>query len=160
MGFTMRDGAIEGFDLGRSLCSAYNATRELPRPPRPDVERTRYALLRGTADVEEGVATSPDLLGRTSFMDVTGRGSIDLLEQGLDYELDAKLTGPIDIPRCESMNALVGESIPLTLGGTLSEPEILPDFREILKRRVEEELRERATESVEEELRERLRDLF
>ncbi len=160
MGFTMRDGAIEGFDLGRALCSAYNTTQSLPKPPEPDVERTRYTLLRGTADVSDGVATSPDLLARTPFMDVTGRGGIDLVEQALDYELEAELTAPIDIPRCESMDRLVGDSIPLTLRGTMTNPRILPDFGEILRRRVQDELRDRATESLEDRVRERLRDLF
>lgn len=160
MGFALRDGAIEGFDLGRTLCAAYNATQRLPAPPEPDAARTRYVLLSGMADVAGGVATSPDLLARAPFMDVTGNGSIDLVEQALDYDLEAELTAPIGIPRCESMDGLVGESIPLTLGGTLDAPRIRPDFGEILKRRVQDAVRDRATERLEDRVRERLRDLF
>ena len=38
---------------------------------------------------------------RTSFMDINGRGTLGLVEQTLDYDLDAKLTGKIAIPGCE-----------------------------------------------------------
>jgi AsmA protein len=153
--FLLRNGAIDGFNLGRTLCAAYNLTQKLPPPPdRP--QTTSYGLIRGTAEVTDGVATSSDLLARTSFMDVTGRGRLDLVDRGLSYDLEAKLTDSISIPQCQSMDALIGGSVPLTLRGTLDAPEIRPDFSEILRRRAQDELKKR----LQERLQDRLRDLL
>lgn len=153
--FALRSGAIEGFNLGRALCAVYNATQRAAAPPeRPDV--TEYEVIRGSATVTNGVASSPDLLARASFMDVSGAGALTLAEQRLDYELEAKLTGSIGIPGCETMDPLIGESIPLTLRGTVTDPEIRPDFSEIIERRVRDAVEDRLRERVQD----RLRDLL
>lgn len=113
-------------------------------------------MIQGTADVANGVAASRDLLARTTFMDITGRGTLALVEQQLDYDLDATLTGRIDIPGCETMEPLIGGSIPFDIRGTVVDPTITPDFSEIIKRRIENEVRER----VQDRLQDRLRDLL
>jgi AsmA protein len=153
--FALRDGTIKGFNLGRTLCSAYNATQKLAAP-REQPKETRYQVVQGTATVANGIAQSPDLLARTSFMDISGRGSLGLVEQRLDYDLDAKLTGRIEIPGCESMEPLIGGSIPFDIRGTVTDPTITPDFSEIVKRRIENEVRDR----VQDRLQDRLRDLI
>ena len=73
---------------------------------------TAYEGIKGSAVVAAGTATSNDLLARTSFMDINGAGTLGLVEQELDYELDAKLTGSIGIPNCETLDAFVGGQIP------------------------------------------------
>lgn len=153
--FALRNGAVQGFNLGRTLCAAYNALDKRPAPPdRP--KATEYLVIQGTADVANGVAASRDLLARTTFMDITGRGTLALVEQQLDYDLDATLTGRIDIPGCETMEPLIGGSIPFDIRGTVVDPTITPDFSEIIKRRIENEVRER----VQDRLQDRLRDLL
>lgn len=142
--FALEKGAIDGFNLGRTLCAVYNSTQKIAQPARADAV-TAFEAIRGTATVTNGVARSDDLLARTSFMDVTGKGSLGLAEQRLDYDLVAKLTGPIKISGCESMSSMVGDSIPLTLRGTLTSPDIRPDFSEILRQRLRDEARKSIT---------------
>lgn len=149
--FSMRDGAIEGFNLGRALCVVYNTARRLPAPPQQP-NRTAYISIGGTATVQDGIATSRDLLARASFIDLTGEGHLALAEQRLDYTLEATLTGSTGIPNCEEMSQLAGESLPLTLRGTVTDPEIRPDFSAIIQRRLRDAVRDR--------LEDRLRDLL
>src|SRR5688500_198659 len=105
--FDMSNGAIKGFNLGRTLCAAYNVTQGAPAPPElPPL--TAYEAIKGSATVTAGSATSNDLLVRTSFMDLSGAGSLHLVDQTLDYELDAKLTAPIAIENCTTMDQFVG----------------------------------------------------
>src|SRR5690606_13942083 len=75
--FSLTDGAIDGFNLGRTLCAVYNASQKLPSPAQAPAS-TQYQAIRGTARVAAGVAESQDLLARASFMDVTGRGRLHL----------------------------------------------------------------------------------
>ena len=154
--FSMRDGAIEGFNLGRALCVVYNTARRLPAPAQqPD--RTEYLLIGGTATVQDGVAASRDLIARASFMDLTGAGNLALAEQRLDYTLEATLTGTTGIPGCEEMGQLAGESLPLTLRGTVTDPEIRPDFSKIIERRLRDALQDRLQDRIQDRLRDLLR---
>jgi AsmA protein len=153
--FSMRDGAIDGFNLGRALCVVYNATQRLPAPAEQPA-LTQYQQIRGTANVRNGVASSSDLLARASFLDLTGAGRLTLTERRLDYSLEATLTGSTGIRGCDALDGLVGESLPLTLRGTVTDPEIRPDFSAIIERRLRDAVRDR----VQDRLQDRLRDLL
>jgi hypothetical protein len=107
--------------------------------------------------VAAGVATSRDLLVRTGFMDVTGAGTLGLVEQQLDYDFDAKLTGKIAIPNCETMEQFIGDALPFNIHGTVTSPTITPDFSKLIQRRVREEVQERLQDRIQDRLRDILR---
>lgn len=153
--FDMANGAIKGFNLGSTLCRLYNVTQRAPAPPEQPA-LTAYEGIRGSAVVTAGTATSNDLLARTSFMDINGNGTLELAEQRLDYELDAKLTGSIGIQNCETLDAFVGGELPFRIRGTVTEPEITPDFSKLVRQQLREELEDR----LEDRIRDRLRDLL
>ena len=149
--FDMSNGAIKGFNLGRTLCAAYNVTQRAPAPPDlPAV--TAYEGMKGTAVVANGTASSNDLIARTSFMDIYGAGTLGLVEQRLDYKLDAKLTGSIGIPNCQTLDAFIGDALPFKVSGTITEPSIVPDFSKLVQRQLREEIQDR--------LKDRLRDIL
>jgi AsmA protein len=146
--FEIGNGAIRGFNVGATLCQAYNLTQGAPAPPGGLPKQTDYQVIKGSAAVAAGVAQSNDLLARASFMDVTGHGSLGLVEQKLDYELEAKLTGRVAIPNCQTMQNLVGDSIPLKIKGTVTEPSITPDFSKLLKAKAKEKLGDKLLKSI------------
>jgi AsmA protein len=149
--FDMSNGAIKGFNLGRTLCAAYNVTQRAPAPPELEAV-TVYEGIKGSAVVTAGTASSNDLLARTSFMDINGNGTLGLVEQRLDYELDAKLTGSIEIPNCETLDQFIGGEIPFKISGTVTEPSIMPDFSKLV--------REQLRDAIQDRLQDRLRDIF
>jgi AsmA protein len=141
--------------LGRTLCAAYNATQRAPAPPElPEV--TPYEFIRGSAVVAAGAATSNDILARTAFMDLNGNGTLGLVEQTLDHELGARLTGPIEIPNCETLDQFVGGELPFNISGTVTAPSIVPDFSKLVRQQLRDEVRDR----LEERIQDRLRDIF
>ncbi|NNC63439.1 MAG: AsmA family protein, partial [Gammaproteobacteria bacterium] len=145
---SMRDGLIRGIDVGNTLCTVYNARESLPRPARPSEPVTRYRLLRASAEVVEGIARTEDLEATTDFMTVSGQGQSSLVSREINYNLVATLTNSIDIDRCETMDPLIGRSIPMRATGSITAPEIDPDYGEILRGRIRDQL--------EDQLRERL----
>jgi AsmA protein len=153
LGFTLADGAIEGFNLGRGLCVAYNVVQRAPAPPSDVPRETRFMVIQGTAEVRDGVAHMSDLLGRASFMEVNGSGRLVLAEQHLDYQLEARLSAPVDIPNCETMAALVGQSIPLRVRGPVTDPEIAPDYSAIIERQLRREAERRITDRLQDLIR-------
>lgn len=150
--FSLTNGALDGFNLGHSLCKLFNAATSAAAPAANVPDVTEFQLVQGSATVRDGIASSDDLLFRTSYLDNRGGGRVALVEQRLDYEFDAEMTGPIRIQGCQTMDRLIGGSLPWTITGTLDDPVILPDFREYLRQRIEDQLRDR--------LQDRLRDLL
>ncbi|MYK31855.1 MAG: AsmA family protein, partial [Boseongicola sp. SB0670_bin_30] len=146
--FILRDGAMEGFNLDHTLCDLYNQLSGYPRPAPAAVNATRYSLMRGAAQVRDGIAQTTDLLGNMATIEVTGGGRVDLVNYGIDFDLDAEMTTPNQIPGCETMDSLVGRSIPVVVGGTVAEPRIGPDFGELLRQRLQEEAGEAIINSV------------
>lgn len=154
LSFALRDGTLEGFNLGRAFCAAFNAAERRPQPDDSAPEQTDYELIQGAATVSEGIAHSDDLLARTAFMDITGSGRLTLVDGQLNYDLESALTGPIEIRGCDEMSEMIGDSIPWTLRGTPTDAEIRPDFEEYLRQRIEDEAEDRLRERLEERLRE------
>ena len=130
------------------MCSLYNDLAGYERPAPAAVEATPYSLLRGTAQVRDGIAQSTDLFGDVTTVEVEGGGRVDLVTYGLDLDLDAEMTAPIPIPGCDTLDRLVGESIPLTVGGTIGEPQVRPDFAELLQQALRDQVEEAVIDAV------------
>ena len=146
--FSLGEGAIRGFNLDHTLCDTFNRLKQVPRPAPADEPFTAFNLLRGTTQVSEGIARTSDLTARTPSLEVTGRGQMDLVSRQLNYDLEAALTDRIAISGCSTLDSAVGDSVPFEVSGTLAEPRVLPDFGELLRREVRDELQERLLERL------------
>ena len=60
------------------------------------------------------------------------------------------MTGSTKLAGCTEMDKLIGQSFPLKISGTISEPKALPDFGELAKSLV--------TKKVEDEIKNKLLD--
>jgi AsmA protein len=152
--FTLKDGALNGFDLGYTLCSAYNVIAQQPKPKAKDTKKTRFESISGTSVVKDGVSSTNDLLGTTSFMKVTGKGNLNLPKETLDYDMTATMTAGTKLAGCAQMDKLVGQSFPLDISGTISEPKVMPDFGELAKSILKKQLENK----LEDELKDKLLD--
>lgn len=146
--FALRDGAQQGFNLDHTLCDLYNGLRGYPRPAPAAIDATRFSLVRGTAQVRDGIASTTDILGSLTTIEVSGGGRVDLVTHGIDLELDAEMTAPIPMPGCETLDGLVGETIPVVVSGTVSDPQVGPDFEELIRQRLQEEAGEAVLDAV------------
>ncbi len=157
--FSLRDGAFRGFNFGHAMCDFFNSLRGVPRPAPTDVDFTAFQSLRGSATVTEGIARTNDLEATTSFLEVTGRGQLDLATRDINYDLTGKLTQGIGIARCETLDRLIGDPIPVKLTGDVNAPELRFDFTEALELLAREAARKRleaARSELEDELENRL----
>ena len=155
--FALRDGEIRGINFGHAMCDVWNTVRGLPRPIPTDDDFTAFELLRGSAVVTEGLARTSDLQATASFMEVTGRGQLDLATRDINFDLIAKLTESTGLPGCETLDRLIGDSIPVKLSGNISAPEPSFDFGEALAIQAREAA-EAEIEAAKDELEDRLRD--
>ncbi len=158
--FELRDGTQQVLSdivnfvyLVKGLC-AFSNVRHLPgdgpRPAPATVDATCFTLLRGTAQVRDGIASTTDILGSLATMEVTGGGRVDLVTRGPDLALDAEITAPIPTPGCEDPDDLVGETFHVVVSGPVSDPQYVYDFDfgELIRQRLQEESGEAVLDAV------------
>lgn len=182
MSFVLSDGAWEGTDVWYQLRRA-RATFRREQAPQPQLPpRTRFSEVSATGVVTNGVLVNEDFSADLPFMQLSGRGSVDIPAGTIDYSLTGRvLNSPelADSATAEEIEDLTSATIPLKISGPLAEPDVGVDFEALVRGRVEEEVRDRlldrllggdeapAEEQTEEEevdpedlLRNRLRDLM
>lgn len=161
--FSLTDGAWEGVDAWYELRRARAVTRGESAPERPEGPRTtQFSNLSASGVVEDALLTNEDFNATLPFMTVNGTGTVNLLDNALDFELTAAVADNELVRSDPLMSGLAGDSLPLTVGGTLDAPAIRPDFGAVVRERAREEVREEVEEEreeVEERVRDRLRDL-
>jgi AsmA protein len=150
MSLEFTNGVIDGVNLGRKLCEAVNSARGLPAPAAA-AATTRYTVIRGNATVSEGNASSSDLYASTGFLDLTGRGGVRLVDQWIDNQHRAEMTGPVPIAGCEDLNRTIANNpIPVnfTLKGQLPDLDVGVDISQLLQDWARREVRQRAEDEV------------
>jgi AsmA protein len=158
VGFTVTSGSLEGLDLWHELRRARALLDRTPTPDRGDAPpRTTFSSLSATGVVQDAVLTNRDLNGTLDFMSIDGSGTVNLLDDAIDFDLTAKLVdGPV-LQSDPGMAKMAGDTLPLRVTGTMSAPSVLPDFAAIIRGQVQQEVDE-AVEEKREEVREELQD--
>ena len=161
--FSLREGTIQGLNLGHTMCDYWTIARREPRPAATDTDFTAYQLLRGSAIVTDGIARTNDLQATTSFMEVTGRGQLDMATRDINYDLITTLTDSVGVAGCETLDRLIGDPIPLELTGNVNAPDPSFDLGQALRDAARAELeaaRDEAIDSAEDRLRDRFQELL
>ncbi len=146
MSFRLDDGAYEGTDIWFELRRA-RALLKQETPPKPTLPaRTQFSAVTATGVVTNGVMRNDDLYAELPFMQLRGKGNVDLAAATLDYSLTARV-----LERPESL-AGVSEAeledfteavIPLKITGPLTAPSVKPDVESLVRQRVEQEVKKR-----------------
>lgn len=161
VGFSVANGSLEGIDLWYELRRARARLDGTDVPARDSARRTTFASLSATGVVEDALLTNRDLNGRLDFMSIDGSGTVNLLDDSVNFDLTATLVdGPV-LQSDPEMAKMAGGQVPLRVTGTLAAPSVTPDFAAIVRARVTQEVQERVEErreEVREEVRDRLRD--
>ena len=158
--FTINNGSIEGIDLWYELRRARARLDKGAVPDRPaGMPRTKFSALSATGAVENAVLTNRDLAGKLDFMSLTGAGTVNLLNDAVDFDLKASFVDGPALQADPDMAKYAGSTIPLRVTGTVAAPTVLPDFGALVKARVQQEVTkklEEKTDSLRDKLRERL----
>ena len=155
MSFELKDGIYEGTDIWYEMRRA-RAVLKKETPPEPALPaRTKFTSVTATGVVTDGVMRNDDFVADLPFMQLTGKGDVDLPAGTVDYDLRARVfrkPEALEEATAEEIEDFTKTVIPLKITGPLTAPKVRPDIEELLRRRVEEE--------VKEALEDKLKDLF
>ena len=149
MAFELADGAWEGTDVWHQLRSARALFKKEPPPERRNPPRTEFTSVIATGTVTDGVFRNDDLLAELPFLQLTGSGTVNLVEAAIDYRLQARvLERPefVDGATDAELKDFTEAVIPVKISGQLGSPSIRPDIDGMLKAEVKKVVEEKRTE--------------
>lgn len=162
--FALTDGTWEGVDVWQQMRGARATFEREDAPPAPDGEpRTPFSSISASGVIEDAVLTNDDLTASFEFMTIAGAGVVELLNDSMDLDVTAMFNDNELLQSDPLMADLAGDSLPLTVTGSLAAPTVRPDFSAMVRAEVQEAVDERIEEEreeLEERLQDRVRGLF
>lgn len=115
----LRNGAVKGFNLARSLRQAKAALsmKQDAVAQARATEKTDFSELNATAKIAGGVATSDDLDVKSPFLRIGGAGRFDIGRGTVDYTARATVVETTKGQEGAELAALKGVTVPVHLSG-------------------------------------------
>ncbi len=169
--FAIKDGALEGLDLAYELRRAHAVLQRNEAPPRPQgSRRTPFSSVSASGVVKNAVLTTKDLNATLPIMTVDGTGTVNLLTDGIAFDLVAAFADSAAVKSDPLLADLAGQKLPLKVGGSIEAPEVKPDFSGLAKAKAKAAVQEQKSEAkdkleqqkqqTEDKLRNKLRGLL
>ncbi|MCJ7556012.1 MAG: AsmA family protein [Gammaproteobacteria bacterium] len=146
------EGALEGVDLMYELQRAQALLAKQVPQARTGEARTAFDAMKVTGKVDKGVISSDDLDISTAVLKISGAGTVSLVEQNLDYRLKALVQEAPPADATQDLGQLRGATIPLRIGGTLSDPKVSVDMQDVLVDQAKKELQDAVMEKLKKKL--------
>jgi AsmA protein len=119
------NGAIEGVDLTAMIKSI--GAGEMPNLEQGNGAKTDFSDLGGSFTIASGLARSTDLQMTSPLLEVTGRGTVDVVIGNIDVTAQPQIVaGP---EGKGGANDLAGLTIPVRIEGPLAHPSIKPEIK-------------------------------
>jgi AsmA protein len=146
----VRDGAIKGINLARSLRQAQAALslKQDAITRASGVEKTDFSELRASARIAGGVAQSDDLDLKSPFLRIGGAGRFDIGRGRIDYTARAKLTPTAAGQGGTGLEALRGIEVPVALSGPFDAIDWKIQWSGVAEAAVRNKLKEKLAESI------------
>jgi AsmA protein len=118
LGVQLRDGAVKGLNLAKSLRQAKALVARSDASQRSSqTEKTDFSEMNVSFLVDSGVARSHDLDLKSPFLRLGGEGSVDIVKSRIDYTARATVTDTSKGQDGADLSALKGATIPVKLSG-------------------------------------------
>ncbi len=131
--YTLSDGAIYGVDVFGMMQKGLSLLYPEVKEEAGDGEKkTTFALMEMDADINEGILTSNKLNIESPYLKIKGNLTIDLVKMTIKGTIEPEL---LDIPEqlvSEKYKKLIGLPIPVSLSGSLLEPNVSIDAKKLI----------------------------
>jgi AsmA protein len=144
--YSLTDGAWEGTDVWYELRRARALIRQESMPEPPEQMRTRFSEVTATGKVVDGIMNVGDFRAELPFMQLTGSGTVNLVEATVDHSFRARilekpeLMGDVSQGEIDDLTKTV---LPVKVTGSLSDPKFALDLESLARQRVEDEVKDR-----------------
>lgn len=145
--FDLQEATYSGADLWYEIRKARALIKQEPAPAPPANPVTELQTLAGSLQFADGKLQNRDLSAAVEFLQLTGSGSVNLIDGSLDYGLRARVTETPVFADGTRLDKLTGLTLPVSVTGTLAAPKVGVDAEglatEILQQKGREKLLEK-----------------
>jgi len=128
--FFLKDGYIKGFNLEKMVENGKNLVKSGALPVETQHDQTAFSKISGTVNINKGLLQNDDLIANTAKLRCTGKGSLNLDSELVDYKIVAKL---LKAEATATTPEQVHDTpIGIHLGGTFSKPTYTLDVAALL----------------------------
>jgi AsmA protein len=122
-----------GIDVLYEIRKAAALIKGKAPPEAPTDPRTEITSLGFAGKLADGVLRSERLAAELPFLRIDGGGSFDLLQNLLDYKLQARLMSRPDTLDADNLADFEKAAIPVSVTGDAADPKIRVDLKELAK---------------------------
>lgn len=172
LGFSVKDGAVNGFNLGQILRKGQALLAGQAAPTETESQSTDFTTLSATATIVNGVLKSDDLSAASPAFRVAGSGQVNLVKETINYVAKPTVVETTKGQGGKGLDELKGLTIPIKLSGSLYSPSYKLDIEDALKAKAKDQIKnklaeeldldknEASEEQIKEKLNEKLGDLL
>lgn len=159
----VKDGALKGLDIQAILDNTQSKidqvrgkqTTTSAEGSGSENDETRFAEMTATLNIENNTISNKDLSIKAPAFRVSGKGSIELAAQTLDYLTNIAIVNTNDGQGGKERDELKGAVIPVRFYGKINEPKYKIDTRALIKENTKREV-DKKKEELKEKLAEKL----
>jgi len=144
LGFNFNDGVIRGFNLQKIIDNSKALLKGTPLPTDNKNDQTVFSVLKGTAQVTNGLVKNNDLYLEASKLRVKGQGTANLATAKLDYKVNAKLLK--SAATATEVERIKGVPIIIKVAGSISKPSYQLDIASMLIEKNREKINKKKDE--------------
>lgn len=127
--FAIDNGTIKNINIAQQIYGAINHI--LKSNADSPTAQTAFSTLTGTIQIHNGVAENKDLVLQSPSLQVNGSGTINLVQQTINYILKATALGSPFGQDILDFQQKIGGSFPIKISGNLSSPSVRTDYTDV-----------------------------
>jgi AsmA protein len=129
----LNEGLYRGVDVWHEIRKARARLKGEAPPPPPAEPQTPITTLAFSGRMDNGVLNTKRMVAEIPFIRLSGNGIVNLVDQNLNYRLNARVFEKPVFADGEDLASLENITIPLTLTGNLASPSVGVDIAELTK---------------------------
>ncbi|WP_455210285.1 AsmA family protein [Kaarinaea lacus] len=156
-GFDFANGVVKYLDLADILIADYAKYLRKALPKDDPGKTTAFRILKGTANVTNGVVSNQDMYLQSARFEVFGEGNVDIAKETIDYTADTQIHNPTNKMIEYGLDKLQGTRIPVHFRGSFTEPTYGVDWEGTLRQAAKKSLK-REQEKLKQDAKQSLKD--
>ena len=147
--FSFINGAVKGINIAQIIRDAKAKLTGKKATASDEPVQTDFAELSGSANIKSGLVQNQDLLMKSPFFRINGRGKANLIKESIDYLTEVSIVETSKGQGGKELSDLKGLTIPVKIGGTFTEPKFKPDLKNLISDGAKQKAKEKIEEKKE-----------
>ncbi|MBL1292488.1 MAG: AsmA family protein [Thiotrichales bacterium] len=141
--FSFINGAVKGVNLSKVIRDAKAKLAGKSTSNDNEPQQTDFAELSGSVNIKSGLLQNQDLLMKSPFFRVNGRGKVNLINESVDYLTEVSIVETSKGQGGKGLADLKGLTIPVKISGTFTNPKFKPDLKSLISDSAKQKAKEK-----------------